>query len=50
MAEEAHRRYAEIMKDVEDMIDDHSTERFLLPEWEILSPPLWRSPLVRFVF
>ncbi len=24
MAEEAHRRYAEIMKDVEDMIDDHS--------------------------
>ncbi|KAI9743792.1 MAG: IMP 5'-nucleotidase [Claussenomyces sp. TS43310] len=23
MAEEAHRRYAEIMKDVEDMIDDH---------------------------
>jgi hypothetical protein len=25
MAELAHRRYAEIMKDVEDMIDDHST-------------------------
>lgn len=25
MAEEAHRRYAEIMKDVELMIDDHST-------------------------
>jgi len=24
MAEVAHRRYAEIMKDVEDMIDDHS--------------------------
>ena len=24
MAEEAHRRYAEIMKDIEDMIDDHS--------------------------
>lgn len=24
MATEAHRRYAEIMKDVEDMIDDHS--------------------------
>lgn len=24
MAAEAHRRYAEIMKDVEDMIDDHS--------------------------
>jgi IMP and pyridine-specific 5'-nucleotidase len=24
MAKEAHRRYAEIMKDVEDMIDDHS--------------------------
>jgi hypothetical protein len=24
MAEEAHRRYAEIMQDVEDMIDDHS--------------------------
>lgn len=26
MAEEAHRRYAEIMQDVEDMIDDHSKE------------------------
>jgi IMP and pyridine-specific 5'-nucleotidase len=25
MAETAHRRYAEIMKDIEDMIDDHST-------------------------
>jgi hypothetical protein len=25
MAEEAHRRYAEIMRDVELMIDDHST-------------------------
>lgn len=25
MAEEAHRRYAEIMRDVENMIDDHST-------------------------
>jgi hypothetical protein len=25
MAEEAHRRYAEIMQDVEHMIDDHST-------------------------
>lgn len=25
MAEEAHRRYAEIMRDVEMMIDDHST-------------------------
>lgn len=24
MAEVAHRRYAEIMKDVEDMLDDHS--------------------------
>lgn len=24
MAEIAHRRYAEIMQDVEDMIDDHS--------------------------
>lgn len=24
MAELAHRRYAEIMQDVEDMIDDHS--------------------------
>lgn len=24
MAEDAHRRYAEIMKDVEEMIDDHS--------------------------
>jgi hypothetical protein len=24
MAEEAHRRYAEIMQDVELMIDDHS--------------------------
>jgi hypothetical protein len=24
MAEVAHRRYAEIMKDVEEMIDDHS--------------------------
>lgn len=24
MAEEAHRRYAEIMRDVELMIDDHS--------------------------
>lgn len=24
MAEEAHRRYAEIMRDVEMMIDDHS--------------------------
>ena len=24
MAEHAHRRYAEIMQDVEDMIDDHS--------------------------
>jgi hypothetical protein len=24
MAEEAHRRYAEIMQDVEGMIDDHS--------------------------
>jgi IMP and pyridine-specific 5'-nucleotidase len=24
MAEEAHRRYAEIMQDVEVMIDDHS--------------------------
>jgi len=24
MAEEAHRRYAEIMQDVEDMVDDHS--------------------------
>ncbi|RKF72755.1 IMP-specific 5'-nucleotidase 1 [Golovinomyces cichoracearum] len=26
MAEEAHRRYVEIMKDVEDMIDDHSED------------------------
>lgn len=26
MAEEAHRRYAEIMQDVEIMIDDHSTK------------------------
>jgi hypothetical protein len=26
MAEEAHRRYAEIMQDVELMIDDHSKE------------------------
>lgn len=26
MAEEAHRRYAEIMRDVELMIDDHSRE------------------------
>lgn len=24
MAELAHRRYAEIMQDVEDMVDDHS--------------------------
>ena len=24
MAAEAHRRYAEVMQDVEDMIDDHS--------------------------
>lgn len=24
MAKEAHRRYAEVMQDVEDMIDDHS--------------------------
>lgn len=24
MAEEAHRRYAEIMRDIEHMIDDHS--------------------------
>lgn len=24
MAEIAHRRYAEIMQDIEDMIDDHS--------------------------
>lgn len=24
MAAESHRRYAEIMKDVEEMIDDHS--------------------------
>lgn len=27
MAEQAHRRYAEIMKDIEDMIDDHSESR-----------------------
>lgn len=27
MAEEAHRRYAEIMRDVEVMIDDHSKYR-----------------------
>lgn len=26
MSEEAHRRYAEIMRDVEGMIDDHSTQ------------------------
>jgi IMP and pyridine-specific 5'-nucleotidase len=25
MAEESHRRYAEIMRDVERMIDDHSS-------------------------
>lgn len=28
MATESHRRYAEIMKDVEDMIDDHSASSF----------------------
>lgn len=28
MAEEAHRRYAEIMRDVEMMIDDHSKFAF----------------------
>jgi hypothetical protein len=32
MAEEAHRRYAEIMQDVEGMIDDHS-EYFRLNRW-----------------
>lgn len=29
MAEEAHRRYAEIMRDVEVMIDDHSMNPLL---------------------
>lgn len=29
MAEEAHRRYAEILRDVEHMIDDHSKAVFL---------------------
>lgn len=24
MAEDSHRRYADIMRDIEDMIDDHS--------------------------
>lgn len=28
MAEIAHRRYAEIMKDIEDMIDDHSMDTY----------------------
>ncbi len=34
MAEEAHRRYAEIMRDVEFMIEDHSTSstQHLVPE------------------
>lgn len=31
MAELAHRRYAEIMLDVERMIDDHSTYSSFLP-------------------
>lgn len=30
MVEESHRRYAEIMRDVEMMIDDHSMFRFHL--------------------
>ena len=30
MAEEAHRRYAEIMQDVERMIDDHSKDIIFL--------------------
>lgn len=29
MGEEAHRRYAEIMRDVEIMIDDHSMSSFV---------------------
>lgn len=32
MAEEAHRRYAEIMKDVEVMIDDHSKDQVLISQ------------------
>jgi IMP and pyridine-specific 5'-nucleotidase len=40
MAEEAHRRYAEIMKDVENMIDDHSTCN---PSSLRLSTPSFRS-------
>lgn len=37
MAEEAHRRYAEIMKDVEVMIDDHSKDQVLISQWYTLS-------------
>lgn len=32
MAERTHNRYAEIMKDVEDMIDDHSKLFVLMPQ------------------
>lgn len=31
MAERTHNRYAEIMKDVEDMIDDHSKLSVIMP-------------------
>jgi len=36
MSEEAHRRYAEIMRDVEVLVDDHSTP-FARPPQVILS-------------
>lgn len=38
MAEEAHRRYAEIMRDVEVMIDDHSMNPLLQFERNVLTP------------
>jgi hypothetical protein len=38
MAEIAHRRYVEIMQDVEDMIDDHSKPpQILKPTFPIFS-------------
>lgn len=43
MAESAHRRYAEIMQDIESMLDDHSKDH-LLPSF-LCSLPHPKTPL-----
>lgn len=39
MAAEAYRRYAEIMKDIEEMIDDHSMSKFSVSTLHVLMHP-----------